>query len=215
VYLALMDNRGEMALALNDMQILEKLNAAHLQKKTGRIRKSSIIVIDSNISAQAIHFIASKCADLPLFLDPVSITKAEKVKTCIGSFDTIKLNRIEAAAISGLKIQGIKNLRRAGEWFIEKGVRRVFITLGSEGVFCYSAEECFFHEAPHITVVNVTGSGDAFMAGIVYGSLNGYSNKETARFSSAMSGLTAQSRKTVSEKISLTNIKRLEQNAVH
>ena len=192
VYLALMDNLGEMA---------------HLRKKIEHIRKSKIIVIDSNISVQAIHFIVSNCADRPLFLDPVSITKAEKVKACIGAFDTIKLNRIEAAAISGLNINGKKNLRRAGEWFIKKGVRRVFITLGAEGVFFYSADEHFFREAARIKAVNVTGTGDAFMAGIVYGSLNGYSNEQIIRFSLAVAGLTVQSRKTVSEKISVTNRK--------
>ncbi|GHV68974.1 carbohydrate kinase [Spirochaetia bacterium] len=210
VYLALMDNRGEMALALSDMRNLEKLDAAYLKKKKALIAGSKIIVLDANLGEEALQYLVSAFKDRPLFLDPVSSLKAKKIKPLLGNFDTLKLSRLEAAVLSGLDIDTQKkNLQKIGAWFIEQGVKRVLITLGKDGIFCHSQREHFFRPVHYVEALSASGAGDAFMAGIVYGTLNQYHDDEIAEFASTLSTLTVQSVRTVSEKISVRNIKSL------
>jgi pseudouridine kinase len=55
----------------------------------------------------------------------------------------------------------------------------------------------------YVTPLNTSGGGDAFMAGIVYGTLNGWDEEKTVSFSMAMSRITVRSDHTVSPEMSL------------
>ncbi|MEG2247229.1 MAG: PfkB family carbohydrate kinase, partial [Peptostreptococcaceae bacterium] len=68
-------------------------------------------------------------------LDPVSASKAKHVKHLIEKFHTIKPNRYEAEIMCGFKIKNEKDLRMAGKYFLNLGIKNVFITLDEEGIY--------------------------------------------------------------------------------
>jgi pseudouridine kinase len=146
------------------------------------------------------------------FLDPVSARKAVRAKGVIGGFDTLKLNRMEGECLSGIPLPSPEtsgsgelavSLDRAGSYFIDRGVRRVFITLGKAGVYFCSGGKRFFTANRQVKPVNTSGGGDAFMAGMIYGTLRGLSDEETAAFAGAMAAITVQSAGAVSPGMSL------------
>ncbi|MDR1143637.1 MAG: PfkB family carbohydrate kinase, partial [Spirochaetaceae bacterium] len=146
------------------------------------------------------------------FLDPVSARKAARARTVIGGFDTLKLNRMEGECLSGVPLPSPEAagsaelgacLDRAGSYFIEQGVRRVFITLGRAGVYFRSGGKRFFTASRQVKPVNTSGGGDAFTAGMVYGTLHGLSDEETAAFAGAMAAITVRSTSAVSPGMSL------------
>jgi fructokinase len=58
--------------------------------------------------------------------------------------------------------------------FKDWGANCVIITMGKEGVFLSDKEDnCFLIKPSPITVVDVTGAGDAFWSGVITGMLNG------------------------------------------
>jgi len=61
-YLSIHDNEGEMQIALNDMKVLEQLNAEQLTKHKSLISHSDLVVIDANLSedAMSILFLQTK-----------------------------------------------------------------------------------------------------------------------------------------------------------
>ena len=213
VYIALMDSNGEMKLALADMEILEQMTAEHLESKAGIIKESAIVVLDTNLPERIINFIVDRFGGGPLFfLDPVSARKASKAGSRIGSFDTIKLGCMEASILSGIEIpkkvndpgpRSVTILEEAASRLIDKGARRVFITLGKEGVFAASAGKSFFSPVQYAPPLNTSGGGDAFMAGIVYGTLQGWDDETIVSFSLAMARITVQSKSTVSPEMNL------------
>ena len=89
------------------------------------------------------------------------------------------------------------------EYFIEKGVGSVFITLGSDGVYCANKHESLHIEGIKINIVNATGAGDAFMAGIIYGFMNNLTLSETAKFSVGASILALSHKNTINPNISV------------
>lgn len=213
-YLAILENNGEMKLALSDMSILDDMPVEHLQKKQMLINNSEIVVLDSGLPEETVEYILANFGGKRMFLDPVSVGKAKHVKNLISGFDTIKLNRLETEFLSGVSVTGRDSLERAGEYFLNKGVKRVFITMGGEGVFYKTASESGVSKSPHIAPVNATGAGDAFMAGIVYCTLSGRDNRYTATFASAMARIAIMSENTVSPFMSadgvLREIERME-----
>lgn len=206
IYLAIMDEDGDMALALSDMTILEKMSVDYIKSKSYIINKSKVIVIDTGLSQEVIEYILANFKDNKIFLDPVSVKKARKVKELIGSFHTIKLNKLEAEYLSDIEIKDREDLEKASLYFINKGVQRVFITLGEKGVFYRKGDYVNTFKPPKIKVVNATGAGDAFMAGIVYCTLKEENIDYTARFGSAASILALSNENTVNQTMCLQNI---------
>lgn len=196
-YLAIMDESGDMKLALSNMAIIEKIDIGLIRQNERLIRGASAIVVDTNLDQRTIEYIASTFGDLPLFVDPVSTAKAEKIRRVIGAFHTIKPNRIEASMLSGIEINGPEDLEKAAQWFMAQGVQKVFISLGKDGVFAADSSGSELSPVRPVPMVNATGAGDAFMAGLVYGHVQGISTTETLKIAQAMSAITVGSESTI------------------
>lgn len=86
-------------------------------------------------------------------------------------------------------ITGENDPARAAAWLRERGVGAVAITLGADG--CYASGPGFegHLSAPAVTEVDGTGSGDAFVAGLLYATLAGWSFERGARFACAAGAL--------------------------
>lgn len=209
MYLAIMEEDGQMELALSDMSTLDKMPEEFIKRKTSLIKRSKIIVLDAGLPQNLIDYIVANFKNNLIFLDPVSIGKAKKVKNIIGEFHTIKVNKMESEFLSDRKISRFEDLANVSRYFIDKGVKRVFITLGEDGVYYREGDYANYFKPESIKVVNATGAGDAFMAGVVYCSLESKGIDYTAKFSSAMSELALKSFNTVSQTVSVENVKRI------
>jgi sugar/nucleoside kinase (ribokinase family) len=88
------------------------------------------------------------------------------------------------------KITGQTDVYKAAKILAEWGVKEVVITLGSMGSVIYFEGQ--FHEIPAYTpssVVDVTGSGDTYMAGYLYQRVKGAPVREAGEFGAAMATL--------------------------
>jgi len=88
------------------------------------------------------------------------------------------------------------------------GVKKVYITLGDEGVYYRQEGEKGYMPAPKVKVVNATGAGDAFTAAAVFGELQHWSMEKTSAFAVRAASVALTSRHTVSEKMSLEAIEK-------
>ena len=98
------------------------------------IKNAEYVFLDSD-NPEILEYIVKKYQGNTKFvLDPISASKAEKVKHLIKYFHTIKPNRHEAEVLCGFSINNYEDLKRAGEYFISLGITNVFISLDSRGV---------------------------------------------------------------------------------
>ncbi|GMQ63065.1 carbohydrate kinase [Vallitalea maricola] len=209
IYLAIMDEKGDMSIALSDMSIVDRMTPEFIKSKYHIIKNSEVIVVDTCLSRQVIEFILTNFKDKKILLDPVSIRKSRRVKDIIGGFHTIKLNKHEAEFLSDIKIEDAHGLKKAVDYFIDKGVKRVFITLGEKGVYYGEGDYTNSYKAPKIKVVNATGAGDAFMAGVVYGNLYDKGIDEIAKCSTAAAILALKHHETVNPNMSIESINKI------
>ena len=200
-YLFIADEKGEMELALSDMDIYRRITPAFLAARTALLQNAQLVVVDANIPAEAIAWIADHVTP-PVFADPVSTAKAERLRPVLGKLHTLKPNRIEAELLSGVVITDEAGLNRAADKLLETGLRRVFLSLGGDGVL--AADHSGRVRLPCLpgNRVNTTGCGDAFMAALAWAYLEGTDLEGTALAGSAAASIAMESGETINEAMS-------------
>lgn len=203
IYVSILNDSKDMQLAISHMDIIEKLDESFIHSKHKSINDSKAIVIDTNLSKEAIDFITRSHSNLPIFVDTVSTAKCIKIKDILNRFEGIKLNKYEAETLSGIKIENVDDAKKSCEYFIEQGVKSVFITLGGDGVYCANKEKSLLIPGVKIDIVNATGAGDAFMSGILYGFMNDLDIEKTAKFAVGASILALSHKNTINPNLSV------------
>lgn len=205
-YLYLTDPDGEMALAISDMAICEKISPAYLAANLAQLQNAQVVVADANIPAASLQYLADNCT-APLFIDPVSTTKAEKLRPILHKIHTLKPNRLEAELLSGVKIESKEDVAKAADKLLELGVHRLFISLGGDGVYAAMGQErCWMPNIPG-NMVCTTGCGDAFMSALVWAYLEGSDLEQTARAGTAAGSIAMESQETINPLMSAQALK--------
>ncbi|MFL5666848.1 MAG: carbohydrate kinase family protein [Ktedonobacteraceae bacterium] len=76
--------------------------------------------------------------------------------------------------------------------FLALGVQQVVLTMGRGGVLFANAESMSYHPTRQIDVVDVTGAGDSFWAGLLLAILDGYTTPEALRVGQAVAEIKLQ-----------------------
>lgn len=205
-YLSVVDGSGEMAVAVNDMAVMDALDVAALHARRDALVHAAAVVVDCNLASESIGHIAGVLSGSPLFIDPVSSAKAGRVAPHLASVHTLKPNSAEAAILSGVDISGKRSLKSAAAALLSAGVQQVVISLGAEGVFFADSETSGTLAPPQQAVASVTGAGDALMAGLVHAHLADLPIEEAVRFALAAAAVTVASARPVAMDFSAETI---------
>lgn len=204
-YICINDSNGDMFVAVADMDILDALTPQYLATKLDIINNACCVVTDANIP-HCLQFIFDNVT-VPIFFDTVSAKKTQTIKADLHNIFALKPNIYEAEILSGIKITNQTELDKAMQIIAQNiGVKWLCVSNGEKGVtFCTpdGTEHC---EAYKVPVINTTGAGDSFMAGMVYGYVNGKNAHQCVQLGCAASAVTIQSHSTVSSQMSADNI---------
>ena len=192
---------GDMAVAVADMEICDRLTPDYFASQLAFLNGAAAVVLDTNLPRESLAYLAEHCT-APLFVDPVSTAKAEKLSGLLGHVHTLKPNRIEAELLTGVKITDGKSLRAAADALLLQGVQRVFLSLGEGGVLAAQRGETQIVPICKANAVNATGAGDAMMAALVWSYLTGRSLAESAAAGTAAAALAVESEETINPKLS-------------
>ena len=205
-YLYLNDENGDMVLAVSDMEICEKITPDYIASNLSLLNNAQVVVADGNLPAETLNYLAEHCT-APIFADPVSVTKAEKLRPILGRLNTLKPNRMEAELLSGIRITDEKSLHHAAEKLLDTGLHRVFLSLGADGVFAANGEARRIYPCLPAAVRSTTGAGDAFMAALVWAYLEGMDLEDTVRAASAAAAIATESEETINPALSETALR--------
>jgi 1-phosphofructokinase family hexose kinase len=81
----------------------------------------------------------------------------------------IKINHLEAASLVEQAISDIPSAWHAAKTIHNKTNSSIFITMAEKGALMLTASRACFVEAPKVSLVSSSGSGDAFLAGLLDG----------------------------------------------
>ncbi len=198
-YVAVLDEKGELVSAVNDMRILESLKPESVKPHRAALEAAKLIVADCNTRPDLLDYLALNFSE-KLIVEPVSVSKSQKLLTLLDKHEvflaTPNRDQLEAMTDTDDMDQACQNLH-------ERGLQNLVVHLGSEGALLSSGKGMKnIHAASHAQVRDVTGAGDAAVAGLVYGLLKGYDISKAAQFGQAAASLVLSS--TASTAVGLT-----------
>lgn len=204
-YLSLHRPTGEMAVALSDMRVLQRLSVGFLRDREELLRSAGAIVMDTGLPEETLRYVTDSFGeDVPIFIDPVSTAYAQKLRGRLRGCHTVKPNLLETQVLAEMEIKTRQDLEQAAQRLLSQGLVRLVVSLGREGVYYRDREgpALWVRGKPLERVVNATGAGDAFMGGLLYTFLRGDPPEQALPFAVAASRMAIAHRSTINPDIS-------------
>ena len=205
-YTAIMDDRGEMVIAVSAMEAMREITVAVVDGLRNLISEARFLVLDCNVPGDALQRAAEIAGEfrIPIVADPVSVAKSGALSGLMAAglpIHTVTPNIAELHALTGASGSGDRELRDAAELLHDRAVQNVWVRLGASGSFLSSVHEQNRRserlDAFPATLVDVTGAGDAMLAGYVAGLLAGLDPFAAALYGGAAAAITVESPHTV------------------
>ena len=174
-YLYITDDRGEMRLAVSDMELIRAITPKWLEARRELLEGASAVAVDGNLMPEALRWIAETCT-APIFADPVSVAKAERLRPILSKLHTFKPNLTE-----GQHLTCETDPEAVLQKLLELGVQRVYLSLGPMGILAGEGDSRALLPCYPTNLVNTTGGGDAVMAALIWAHLRGLSLEQSTR----------------------------------
>lgn len=203
-YMSLLDERGEVYVALSDMSVLQHMDMEFIKRRDSIIKGARLLIFDPALPEAVIDGIASRYGgSLPLFCDPVSSAYARRLKPYVGCVHTLKPNRMELAVLTDRNTDTLEGVKAACGILLDRGVKRIFVSLGREGCLYMDISGQCIQRALHPadSIVNASGAGDAFTAAVVYCYINGFDIDRTLDYALAAGAAAVSSATTINPDI--------------
>ncbi|NLZ75239.1 MAG: hypothetical protein GX914_01900 [Erysipelotrichia bacterium] len=210
-YLCILNESGDMYISLSDMHIINNITVDYLKKVEEVILNAKIITIDPCLSEEVLDFICKKHSkDKEIFCDPVSSAYAKRIKKYLPYIHTIKPNELELAVLTDYPTHTKQEKIKACKILIEKGVKRVFVSLGKEGCLYYdNLGNCLTKSFNEVEMINASGAGDSFMAGVIYSYVNDFDIEKTLDFALAAGIVAISTTHTINPEMGLNKIEEI------
>ncbi|MBV8048589.1 MAG: kinase [Paludibacterium sp.] len=184
------DCDGENYCVVGDMSIVTQISPQWLEAHAELLKGATAIVTSLVLSKETLAWLLTHHSDQPIFMDTVGSYFVPNLTPWLGRIHTLKLNRQETSLLSGLPFASREQAPEVAQWFHCAGVTQVVLSLGSFGFYYSNGEEAGWMNAPAVKVVNVTGAGDALLAGFAYGWLKGLPLADAARIARGCAAMT-------------------------
>ena len=190
-YTAVLDADGELVAAVADMAATEQLSPADVEAAAAAIATARLVVLDGNLAAATLDRAAdlAHAAGVPVLLEPVSAPKARLVAPLLREDRPVFMitpNQDELEALGGLGA------------LLGRGAEQVWLRQGPHGSILSDATSSTPIPSVRVSeVLDVTGAGDAMLAGYCHALLAGATSVEAAAYGHAAAALTVASPHTV------------------
>jgi len=191
IYCAILDHDGNLSTAVNAMAIIEAITPEQALAHRGKLQAADFIIVDCNLAAATLKRLASFAAERGkrLIVDPVSVPKCVKLDDMLGIAPLFAAtpNRAQAEKLTGHSCTTPRMAERAAQTLHDRGVGLVVLHLDRDGVLVSEVSEggtrleVISPPARRARERDVTGGGDAAIAGLVVGLLRGQSARTAAR----------------------------------
>lgn len=200
-YVALLDQTGDMQLALADMSVCDAMDLEWISSYQTLLSQAKLIVLDLNVPLETAEYVidlARKHA-IDLVIIPVSSPKMAHLPRDLSGVKWLIVNLDESETFFNLTVETEADVTQLLENWLSVGVENVIITRSQESTFYgnQAGEREQFTPPFSSHVEDVTGAGDSYASGLIYGQLRGYSAKESIQLAMTNAYYTIQSPKTV------------------
>ena len=199
-YCAILSPDGDLDLGIADMDIFEELTPDRLERARAHLTSATLLFSDCNPPMETIRTLIerSRGARYTLAIDPVSTHKAQRLPADLTGVGLLFMNLDEAGAyLSSSFPADSTGATEAAQALRARGVSGAVVSTGTQGLVV--ADDSGVTHVPAIPShpVEVTGAGDAMIAGALHATLAGQPLAEAARTGALLAALTVETATTV------------------
>lgn len=164
---------------------LENLNNIEVE-----IKKSKLIVAQLELRHEITFKLIEMCyeLDVPIILNPAPAVKIKE--DILNKITYLTPNETELEILSGIKINGMEDAKKAITHLLDIGVKNVIATLGSKGAIIGNSYGFQYVEGYKVEVIDTVGAGDSFNGALAYCIVEGYSLYDAVKYANAVGALT-------------------------
>jgi ribokinase len=147
-----------------------------IDKAAPCIKSARMLVTQNEININALMYgiCLARSADIPVLHNPApAVSLPDEIWSLL---DYITPNEVEASLYSGVPLteSGSDAQRRScADWFLERGVKNVCITLGPAGAYWTDGKREIYRPTFPIKPIDTTAAGDSFIGGFASGIVRG------------------------------------------
>lgn len=135
-FLSVFDADGKRLASVNDMNFSRRMDVFFCEAAARALPEDAVAVADCDLQADALAKFCEKRPDAPLIVNGVSASKCMRVQNILPRIHTLLLGRTEAE-----RLTGYAGPERCATALLKRGLARVCVTLGAEGVLLADREE--------------------------------------------------------------------------
>lgn len=202
-YSAVIDNNGDLVIAVADMDLYDRFVDRQLLRKSIReaVANADCVLCDANMPAETLGSLSvmTTARARPLAAIAISPAKAPRLLHALDKLSVLFLSAAEANALCRGPVsphEWPQNLRGLG-------IKRAIVTNGSKPVWAFDQKRAFQIMPPPVGhLADVTGAGDALAAGTLDALARGAEFGDATRFGIAAAGIAIRSENAAPPEIS-------------
>jgi pseudouridine kinase len=181
-YTAVLDDHGEMMLALADMALYDLITPEFLASRQPRRALPALTVADLNLPRETLAaLLAGAMRDaVPLVMVAVSQPKMARLPQDLRGLRLLILNQGELETRVGAPLRTDADLAAACATVQAQGAQDLIVTRGSAGAIFTRGGGIGQLAAPEAQIIDITGAGDAFAAAVCWSLFHGSEDLELA-----------------------------------
>ena len=181
VALIMVDQNGENCISVA-LGANQSLNAQDIDRAESIFKESSYILVQLEVPLSTIEYASSKAKafDIPVVLNPAPAQPLSD--DLYRNVHIITPNETETELLTGIQLDNDEQLKLAGQYFRNKGVSTVIITLGSRGAYVLSENVDVIIPGFSAEVKDTTAAGDTFNGALVVALSEGKSIQSAVQF---------------------------------
>jgi ribokinase len=188
----------------------ELISAADVDQNAGLIQSAGVFVTQleqpASAALRALEIAREAGATTILNPAPASLPPERIFALC----DYVTPNEAETEELTGIRVVGIEDARKAADRLLAMGVGGAIITLGEKGALLHTGKISEHLPAmPAGPVVETTGAGDAFNGGLAAALARGFEPVQAVRFACAVAGISVTRAGTAPSMPTLSEVERL------
>lgn len=193
-YAAILGPKNDLVLGIADMEIFDLFQPAYLDRFWPHLASATWVFCDCNMPAAVLEALIARKegARFKLAIDTVSSPKAMRLPADLSGVDLLFTNYDEANAILG-RINDRLEPREAAQALRERGAGEVVVTMGASGYAVATAAGVTTMRSVPANPVDITGAGDAMIAGTLYRVLGGEDTISATQTGALLATLTTES----------------------
>ena len=170
------DGGGNLTSGVADTSLVEsELTRDWVGRFREDIEGAKLLVVEANLTHAILElcFDVAHAAGVPVFFEPVSVTKSLRVLPFLDRTTFLSPNEAELGAISAAaRGPDAGAIEEKAAFLRSKGVAHVLVTMGKAGVYAATRggdgeDLCERFPSLEVAVANVNGAGDCLVAGVI------------------------------------------------